>query len=189
MAKKLKVRIPDKKDDILVETTQSGLAWMRRYQGPLLIGGAVLVGIVVLSVYGVELEKRGDKGAWREYIAVGADATPEAYAALAEKFAGTTVEPWALLDQAHTLAASGTRSDWEAAAEIYKDVSRRFGEDSDLLARLATEGQAAMARELSFQLPAAPPPEKTPDPETPEEPDAPGEETPGEEPPAEGENP
>ena len=202
MAKKLKVRIPDKKEDLLVETTQSGLAWMRRYQGPLLIGAAVIVAIIVLAVYGTELEKRSDTTAWKDYLAVGPEGTADAFAAIAEQYAGTTVEPWALLDQAHALARTTARSDWEKAADIYRDVAERFGESSPVVDRVALEGLKSMSRELAFQLPPPLPEEE----ESPEESgevesdggeagdgaadeapadEAPAEETPAEDPPAE----
>jgi hypothetical protein len=146
MAKKLKVRIPDKKEDVLVETTQKSLSWARRFQGPLVIVISLMVCATILYVFGVELEKKGDQVAWEEYLAVGEEGTPEAYAEIAEKYKGSSVEPWALLDQARVL------TDRDEAIRIYKEVADRFP-DNDLIQKLASEGREGLLREIQFQVP------------------------------------
>ena len=157
MAKKLKIRIPDKKEDILLETTQRSIGWLRRYQLPLGIGGAFVIVVAVLWVYGVELGKRSDADAWAEYLAGGPGKPPETFRDLAEKHAGTTVEPWALLDQAHALSRSASELDRETALELYREIARRFS-DHELVRDLAVKSLEGLRKEMDFKPPAPPVP-------------------------------
>jgi len=152
MAKKLKVRIPDKKEDVLVETTQKSLGWARRFQGPLIIVASLMVCATVLYVFGVELEKKGDRVAWEEYLALGEDATADAYRDVAKKYRGSTVEPWALLDRARVLSKSADSQDRDEAIRIYKEVADRFPE-SHLVQTLASEGRMGLLKEMQFRVP------------------------------------
>ena len=159
MAKKLKIRIPDRKDDILLETTQKGIGWMRRFQAPLTIGVAVVACVAVLVVYGLELERRSEGIAWQEYLSGPAGQEASAYAGLVEKYQGTPVEPWVLLDQAHALSRTGKEEERAASLEIYRRVRDQFGENS-LIRYVAEASVQGVEREMGFRLPEAPTPEE-----------------------------
>lgn len=171
MAKKLKIKVTDKKEDLLVETTQKSLSWVRRFQAPLGIGGAVIFCVAVLVVYSVELEDRSTMDAWEEFFAQGSDAPAAVYAGIAARYPGTSVEPWALLDQAHALSRSDEDKDKEEAIRIYEAVKARYPENP-LAGRIAEQAIEGVRKEMAYSAPAPPPPEEEPA----EEPPAPPEE-------------
>jgi hypothetical protein len=141
----------DLKGDVFLETAATSIDKLR--ENWQLIAAALLVIVVVVALVGVRMEsvKARNRDAWEAMrtLEKRAGAPAEDYLQAAERFRGTTAEPFLLLRAADAEFKAGGKEGWGKAIETYQRVADGWAKNP-IASKLAQEGIDAARAAAAF---------------------------------------